>query len=147
MHKKTFPASLDHLHSMLNFIQCYGEAKNIQKKLLDKIILAAEEALVNVILYGYPDNNGTIELTCEEPGRKPGIRISIKDQGIPFNPIKKASESKQKGLIPPVLGADKTNKIENRLGGYGIYLFVGIMDRVEYKRLDGGNILSLIKYF
>ncbi len=134
MHKKTFSASLANLHGMLGFIQAYGQKKSIDTLVLNKIILAAEEALVNIIHYGYPEKNGTIEITCEEPGRKPGIRILIKDQGIPFNPVEKAPSGKD------------YNPEELKVGGYGIYIFVGIMDRVEYRRRDEGNILSLIKY-
>jgi serine/threonine-protein kinase RsbW len=134
MHKKTFSANLDNLHSMLGFIQAYSQKKNIDPFVLNKIILAAEEALVNIIHYGYPEKNGNIEIVCEEPGCKPGIRILIKDQGVPFNPVEKTPSGK---------GCDVEDL---KLGGYGIYLFVGIMDRVEYRRRDEGNILSLIKY-
>jgi serine/threonine-protein kinase RsbW len=153
MHKKTFPARIDQLHGMLNFIQIYGKNKQIPSLLLDKIILAAEEALVNVINYGYPDENGTIDLSCEETGLKPGLRILIKDYGIPFNPINEALIKKKKPLGKQASQEKKSEVEENQIpkedhqiGGYGIYIFVGIMDCVEYKRMDGGNVLSLIKY-
>lgn len=138
MHKKIFPARLEHLYDILNFIQEYGQKKIKDSNLLNKIIVAVEEAVVNIINYGYPEENGTIEITCEDPPNKPGIRIHIKDQGIPFNPVEQT--------CPKKISA-KTTLEEIKLGGYGIYIFVGIMDQVEYKRLDEGNILTLVKYF
>lgn len=143
MKKKVFPAQLEYLHEMLNFIQTYGASQNIPHDLTDKIILATEEALVNVINYGYPDQtpDGTVEITCQESEKQHGLKIIIKDQGVPFNPVEQA---------PPPKSPTDFIKSEDKayaLGGYGIYIFVGIMDRVEYQRTDGGNILTLVKYF
>ncbi len=137
MSKKIFPAHLDHLYSMLNFIHDNCRKRQMVMPLLDKIILAVEEALVNIINYGYPNKEGTIEITCEDPGKRPGIKIVIKDQGVPFNPVG--------GAAKPT-SPEEHSVISCKLGGYGIYIFVGIMDRVEYQRLDDGNSLSLTKY-
>lgn len=140
MHQKIFPAELDRLYEMLELIRNYGESCHISPSVLDQIILATEEALVNIINYGYPDEKkGTVEIVCQNSTPKAGIQITIKDQGIPFNPIENAP------LTPPALSATP-NKTENTLGGYGIYILIGLMDRVEYQRIDGGNILTLVKY-
>jgi serine/threonine-protein kinase RsbW len=139
MYHKIFPAELDHLYEMLSFIRSYHSFENVSPSTLDQIILATEEALVNIINYGYPkEKKGTVEITCEKPSRRDGIKIIIKDQGIPFNPVENIPSN------PPA-----TSRIENKndcLGGYGIFILVGLMDRVEYQRVDGGNILSLTKY-
>lgn len=136
MYQKIFPAELEHLYEMLEFIEAYGHTRQIPSAMLDRIILATEEALVNIVSYGYPDQKkGTIEIVCEETKPQAGINIIIKDQGIPFNPIEKVPTSPP----PPA-------KIENSLGGYGIYILIGLMDHVEYQRLNEGNILSLTKY-
>jgi serine/threonine-protein kinase RsbW len=140
MYQKVFPAEIDHLYTMLEFIKNYGKSHHISSSILDQIILAAEEALVNVINYGYPpEKEGTIEISCEKPTPKAGIKIIIKDQGVPFNPVEK---------VPTTLPTPSSvlSKAENSLGGYGIYILIGLMDRVEYQRIDGGNILSLTKY-
>lgn len=139
MYHKVFPAELEHLYSMLEFIKEYGQSHHVPALALDQITLAAEEALVNIISYGYPENKGTIEITCKDSTPQRGIKIIIKDQGIPFNPIEN---------IPNNLATSSTipKKSNNSLGGYGIYILIGLMDRVEYQRIDGGNMLSLIKY-
>jgi anti-sigma regulatory factor (Ser/Thr protein kinase) len=135
-HKKKFPASMEQLHNILDFIKEYGKKNDIDHSLFNKITLAAEEAIVNVIHYGYPKNSGTVEITCEQTDDHSGIRILIEDQGIPFNPVEKIR--KEKELLDP----DKLP-----IGGYGIDIFLGIMDQVEYQRSEDGNMLILIKYF
>ena len=139
MKQKIFPAELDSLYEMLEFIKDYG-TQSFPSSILEQIILAAEEALVNIISYGYPNGKkGTIEIICDDSTPKGGIKIVIKDQGIPFNPVEKVPSS----LPPPSVELEKEDP---SLGGYGIYILIGLMDRVEYQRIDGGNMLSLIKY-
>lgn len=140
MQTEVFPADLDHLYDMLGFIKVYGTSQQIESDLLNKIILAAEEALVNIIDYSYPIDKGMVEITCRQSIIKAGINILLKDNGIPFNPISQPSIRKK--LPPPLPSLEDPKK-----GGYGIYIFVGIMDHVEYRRLENGNLLSLTKYF
>jgi len=140
MYQKNFPAELEILYTMLEFIQVYGQKHQISPISLDQMILAAEEALVNIISYGYPDGKkGTIEIVCESSSPQPGIKIIIKDQGVPFNPIEKAPK-----LAPST--STVQNETEVSLGGYGIHILIGLMDKVEYQRLDNGNMLILTKY-
>jgi serine/threonine-protein kinase RsbW len=135
MHHKIFPADLDYLHKMLDFIQIYVQTKQISAAALSKIVLAAEEAIVNIINYGYPEAKGFIEIYCKDSQEKHGIIIQIRDEGIPFNPTTQLTVK------------DSSTKIdESELGGYGINIFIGMMDRVEYQRLEKANLLSLIKY-
>jgi serine/threonine-protein kinase RsbW len=141
MYNKVFPAELNDLYKMLEFIKSYGLSHNISSTILDQIILATEEALVNIISYGYPEKKkGTVEIICEKPGNQDGIKITIKDKGIPFNPIENAPSN----LPSPSNILDKSSE---NLGGYGIYIITGLMDCVEYQRVNEGNILSLTKYF
>lgn len=140
MYQKIFPANLEFLYQMLEFIKAYGERNQVSSLALDQITLAVEETLVNIMSHGYPNQKeGTIDISCEET-TPPGVKIIIKDQGIPFNPIENAPK------VPPA-PEKLLNEAETSLGGYGIYILIGLMDRVEYQRLeDGGNMLTLIKY-
>lgn len=141
MHKKVFPASLDYLYDMMAFVQNFAVKQGFDTVIIDKILLATEEALVNVIKHGYSvhEKPGEVEITCEQSNLKPGIKVLIKDQGVPFNPIHKLKDLKQK--------QKQKNTIEEcQLGGYGILIYVGLMDHVEYYRTDEGNFLFLVKY-
>ncbi len=140
MYKKIFPASLDHLYDMLAFVHQFSFEKGFNDGAIDKITLATEEALVNIIHHGYPVNKGEIEIQCSHTVAKPGIKILIKDYGIPFDPTKEIKKIKKKRY--------KSSSLEEEIsiGGYGIFIYIGLMDRVEYYRTDDGNLLFLIKY-
>jgi|GEM_PF-597797 len=140
MKSKTFIAKLANLHQMLEFIRAYSTSKQFHPDTISKIILAAEEALVNVIKYSYPESEGYVKITCKDPIKKAGITILIKDDGVPFNPISRSGIKKDDP--PPIPSLDEGG----RKGGYGIYIFVGVMDRVDYKRFDDGNLLAMTKY-
>ena len=118
---------------MVGFIGDCAEKQGFDQKTIHQIHLACEEALVNVIHYAYPDGYGNIEITYDLNEEK-GFVIEIIDRGIPFNPL---------SLPEPDIGAS----IEDRtIGGLGIYMMRNIMDEVTYKREQGRNILTLIKY-
>lgn len=140
MHKKTFSASLDHLYEMLSFVQEFASTQGFDPFVINKIILASEEALVNVIRYSYKgEETGELEIICENPSHKAGIKILIKDHGVPFDPTSKLEVIKEKH--------EKKQKIEDYpIGGYGILIYSGLMDEIEYRRIGEANLLFLIKY-
>lgn len=130
---KTFPASLDKLYEMLQFIREQASA-SFEENLASKIELAVEEALVNIISYGYPNRQGSIEIACLTDSLS-GIKITIRDKGIPYNPLTNAKTF------------DPNAPLESRtIGGYGVYFILKIMDEVNYRREHNYNILTLIKF-
>lgn len=133
---RVFPAHLDALYEMLSFIKNHAKSIGFQSASLSQIELASEEALVNVISYGYIENKGEIEIELIEHRPRdendaPGIQIVIKDRGIPYNPLESTKESSDSMAI---------------LGGYGVFFILKTMDEVKYKRENNSNILILIKY-
>lgn len=139
LNTKVFPADLTSLHPMLDFIRAFLKVIEMDADLKDKIVLASEEALVNIIKHGYPQwgEGGRVEIGCEKLSVQSGVKIVIRDQGVPFNPIEHID------LPPPTLIRDPDDLA---LGGLGIAIFVSLMDRVEYQQIPGGNQLTLIKY-
>lgn len=115
---KTFSASLENLHGMLHFIKQQAKSEGFSNDMMGQIEVAVEEALVNIIRYGYPNQNGDIGIHCLITDSRELI-ITIKDQGIPHNP----SDSK----------------------GLGLHLIEQIMDEMHYKRDRDNNILTLVK--
>lgn len=132
MTKTTIPAKLDNLESMLQFIRNGAEQQGFSKKDINRIQVAAEEALVNVISYAYPDDGGDVEIRCNAKGAE-GLVIEIIDWGIPFDPL---------SLPEPDIEAPPE---ERELGGLGIHIMRNIMDEVSYKREGDRNILTLLK--
>ena len=81
---KTFSASLENLHGMLHFIKQQAKSEGFSNDMMGQIEVAVEEALVNIIRYGYPNQNGDIGIHCLITDSRELI-ITIKDQGIPHN--------------------------------------------------------------
>ena len=94
--------------------------------------LAVEEAVVNVMNYAYPqDKEGDITVKIMSDGT-PLVSIII-DEGVLFDPTMKER-------------ADTTLSAEDRqIGGLGILLVRELMDSINYERIEGTNVLTLIK--
>ena len=94
--------------------------------------LALEEAVVNVMDYGYPAGQvGHIEVKAL--ANEKTLTFVISDDGIPFDPTAKSE-------------VDTTLSVEQRpIGGLGIHLVRTIMDSINYERTRGRNILTLRK--
>lgn len=130
---KNYAASLDKLYEMLHYVREYARKAGFDDSASVKIELAAEEALVNIISYGYPNTSGHISISCVI--QEEGLKIVIQDNGIPYNPLTNAK------LFDP------TSPLELRgVGGYGIFFILKIMDEVKYNRENHSNILTLIKF-
>ena len=94
--------------------------------------LAIEEAVVNVIDYAYPSGIvGSIDIKVTIYDNH--MEFVISDSGTPFDPTKKEDVD----ISLPVE--------ERRIGGLGIHLVRQLMDKINYERKDGRNILTLIK--
>lgn len=128
---KRFPASLDYLHAMLQFVCDHGRQAGFQEPILYQVELAVEEALVNIIMYAFEHKNETIEIDCVS-WKHQHFDVVIMDRGIPFNPLNAKKLSSVSG--------------HESQGGWGIFFILKIMDEVHYRYEDGKNILTLIKY-
>lgn len=132
---RTFLASLHELNSMLCFVEERAQTIGFKELQIAKILLAAEEALVNIISYGYPDTRGTIEIDCLNHSTG-GIEMIIRDNGTPYNPLSN----------PRSIQFDPTLPIELRKsGGMGILIILRVMDCVTYRRENDQNVLTLVK--
>lgn len=128
MHK-VFPADIDKLYDMLNSIRIECYEAGFEPSYISKIELAAEEALVNIIQYGYPGQKGVIDIECLIDQRS-GLKIVIKDQGVSYNPLKTIKNDPHSKEDP---------------GGYGVFMIRKLMDEVGYRRENDLNILTLFK--
>jgi sigma-B regulation protein RsbU (phosphoserine phosphatase) len=116
------------------FMKKVMERLNVEKSLSRQLRLAVEEAVVNVIDYAYPiGQEGEIEVRMMSDGKT--LKTIITDSGVAFDPTAKEK-------------ADTTLSAEDRqVGGLGILLVRGIMDSVNYERINKQNILTLTKKY
>ena len=114
------------------FIKSVMDKLNIEKTLARQLRLAIEEAVVNVIDYAYPaGQEGNIEVQIMSDGKT--LKTVLIDSGVAFDPTAKEK-------------ADTSLSAEDRqIGGLGILLVRELMDSINYERIDGQNILTLIK--
>lgn len=126
-------AKLENIDPLVEKIVENVRNKKVDKKVKYQIMLACEEALVNIVQYAYPDMDGNIKVVIKEPLDSDKIIIKIMDNGIPFNPLS-------------VPDPDLNMPLEIRdVGGLGIFLMKEIMDDVRYERKGEENILTFEK--
>jgi serine/threonine-protein kinase RsbW len=124
-------AKLQHLEQLMDFVSNYARKLGIEQKKIGEIQVAAEEALVNVVNYAYRNTEGDVEVICRLDD-KDNFVIEIIDSGFPFDLL---------SLKDPDTSLDIS---ERKIGGLGIYLIKRLMDRVEHKRENNKNILTLM---
>ncbi len=114
------------------FVKSVCQRAGIDKSLTNKLRLALEEAVVNVMEYAYPaGTKGDVHIRITSNGRR--LKFIITDTGIAFNPTEASK-------------ADTTLTAEERpVGGLGILLVRKLMDSINYERLNGRNVLTLRK--
>ncbi len=132
---KTFLARMEHLEGMIAWVREQLQNSLFKENDQRKIELAMEEALVNIIIHGYPQHSrkAALEIIVHlHHGHK--IEFKIIDKGLPFNP-----------LLQSVKFNSYANIDERQEGGLGIHFMRCCMDNVHYERRHPFNILTLIK--
>ena len=122
-------AKLENLGRFIASVSDCAKAQEFEQEKISKIELAAEEALVNIIRYAYPEGPGEVEMICKMDGGR--FVIEIIDSGIPFDVAAKPDPDVN-AVIP-----------EREPGGLGIFLIKKVMDEVRYRRENDRNILTL----
>ncbi|MFC1925409.1 ATP-binding protein [Chloroflexota bacterium] len=125
-------AKLENLSAIADFLDETMEEFGIPEHTY-AVKTAVDEACSNVMLYGYPEGEGDIDITCEVGNGV--LTITIRDKGLSFDPDK---------VPPPDLESDLEHR---RIGGLGIYFLKTLMDEVTYSFKDDGNSLVLKKRY
>lgn len=125
---KRLPAKIENLEPANAFVEdCYGRAgMDAEKKF--KVLLALEEAFVNICHYAYPDGEGDVEIACcvEDDA----FVLTVADTGMPFDVL---------SLPDP----DTTLGIDDRaIGGLGI-LLIRTLSSPSYSRVNARNVLKM----
>ena len=125
-------AELKNLNVIRRFVQETAAAFGADKDVIADVILATDEAATNVIVHGYQDRPGIIEIELSRSGD--AMVIYLRDESALFDPTS----------VPP---PDVTQPLDERpLGGMGIHLMRQLMDEVTHRATpQGGNELTMIK--
>ena len=130
----TLPNDVRSVPELNQFIQSVGQRLNLEAAMTSQLMLAVEEAVVNVMNYAYPI--GTVgEVNISAQCTDKDIKVIITDEGKAFDPT---TTNK----------ADTTLNAEERpIGGLGILLVQQLMDTINDERSNGKNVLTLKKNY
>ena len=128
--KLVIEADAGNLNEVINFIHSELNQNNCPPELFNHIELAVEEIFINIAKYAYSPQKGDVAISITTGDE---IQLRFEDSGMPYNPLEQADPD----LNIPLMERD--------LGGLGIYLFRNVMDEIRYSRIDGKNILTVVK--
>lgn len=126
-----FIASLNELHKMLSWIKKELLPMHFDSSELNKIEVASEEALVNIMNHAYQGRSEEVEIIviCFP---KSHAEIHFIDHGPAFNPL----DQKEVDLDLPLE--------EREIGGLGIHFIHKCVDEILYHREGDQNKLKFV---
>lgn len=123
----------EELERIVSAVEGIAEQDDWPEDLLFKINLVVEEIGLNIIDYAFDSGSHEFDLIVTSDAE--AVTIEAIDTGRPYDPL---SEAPSPDLDAP---------IECRpVGGLGVYLVRTLMDQSDYRRVDGRNCLTLVKY-
>lgn len=115
----------DPVDAIMDFIS--DNCEGLPQKLIDRVELAAEEAVVNIVEHGTME--GDMEVTARR--NADGLTLVLTDNGPRFNVVKARTR-------------DRNAPLEDRIGGgEGIRIIRMMSDDISYRYTNGRNILTL----
>ena len=128
-------AQIEDVRRVTDFLEENLEGTDCSPSSLNALVVAADEIVSNIIYYAYPDAPGRIGVCLEIDNAARQVVLTISDSGAEYDPLRKEDP-------------DVTLSAEEReIGGLGIFVVKKTMDKTEYERRDGQNILTLTKSF
>ena len=113
------------------WLQEFAQKLELPEETTSRLLIAADEVFTNIASYAYPGTSGEVEVSAEQDGAM--LRLTFTDSGKPFDPLR-ADDPNTKGPLS-----------ERKIGGLGIFVVKKMMDKVEYRRENDRNILTLTK--
>lgn len=127
------PAKMEHLEDAKEYLR--GQIPPEFAAQATNVILVAEELLVNVFSYAYPDGTegeAEISLGLAELEGEPMLLFTVRDWGAAFNPFEEAPQ--------PDLSLD----VEGRpIGGLGVFLIKQVSQRQFWSYENGTNFIRI----
>ena len=126
------PADVSQLATVRQFVEAACTRQLLPAGIVDPLVLAVDELVVNIIEHGYQGRSGEIEIEVE--ATRESIIIRLRDQAPLFDPTR---------LPVP----DIALPLEQRpTGGMGVYLARLSVDSLTHQVTEqGGNQLTLVK--
>lgn len=130
MHLK-MGSDLNSLSGAARTIETFLDGFNIGAKERYIVALAFEEMATNIIKYGFEDSAAQQPIDITLSYGNSALTLVLEDSGREFNPLESASPE----LFDPVE--------DREVGGLGVHLVRRMADSMDYKRINGRNILTI----
>ena len=126
----SFANDMQELTHLLQVVNVFLEPRELQSKLIYAVNLILEEILMNIIKYGYDDEDShQIEVQIGVEAEE--VALTVIDDGKEFNPL----------TIP---GPDRSKSAMDRLEeGLGLQFVRHMRNAMEYRREEDKNILTI----
>jgi anti-sigma regulatory factor (Ser/Thr protein kinase) len=122
----------DEIPAIVRMVEGFGAELRVPRTILNDLIVALDEALDNIISYGYEPGERS-EIMVRLASATGEIVVEIEDAGRPFDPLQAPA--------PDLSGSLR----ERKVGGLGIHFIKNLVDEVTYDRIAGRNRLRLSK--
>jgi glutamate/tyrosine decarboxylase-like PLP-dependent enzyme/anti-sigma regulatory factor (Ser/Thr protein kinase) len=125
-------ARLENLTEIRRFVEAQAAILDLDQGAIQDMILAVDEAATNVIVHGYQNQEGVIEIEVRREGD--ALIVHMRDEAVTFDPTTFPSPDL---TLPPE---------ERILSGMGVCLIRRRTDEVKHRlTLKRGNELTLVK--
>lgn len=127
--KLTVAAIVENLDRAIAFIEDRAELFGLETKKKFGLLIAVEEAFVNVCHYAYPESGGEVSLVCHTENTD--FVVEIIDRGGAFDLLSLPAPDITAGIM------------DRQVGGLGVHFIRNLTDDVSYRREDGRNIVRM----
>jgi len=124
---------IDAVPGMLDRLEAYAEETDVPPKTAYRLAVVCEELAANVAMHGAGGEGGAtyVEIKVRRDGEA-RLRLSVEDDGRPFDPLTQA---------PPDISLDLDDR---EIGGLGIHFVRSLVQEIAYERQDRRNCLTAI---
>lgn len=123
-------AKIDNLPQLLDWVEREAAEAGLVAPRRMRVLIALEEAFVNICHYAYPGGEGEVLVACG--GEQERFVVEVADFGEPFDVL---------SLPEPDLEADVAQR---KVGGLGVYCIRNLATEVDYRREGKRNILRMV---
>ena len=125
-------SKIENLATARRFVEETAASFSDDAEVIGDLVLAVDEALTNVMVHGYRNATGMIEI--EVAREQDALVVCLRDQAPGFDPT---------GVPAPDINAPLSRRIP---GGLGVYMMRRLTDELHYRTTaEGKNELTLVK--
>ena len=127
---QTIGNTLASLPPLTTAVNGFLDRHTVPREAILRVTLAIEEIVANIVKYGY-DDTGPHTITVNLALFPDTIRLQVKDDGHPFDPLRMPTPDIHVPLE------------QRKVGGLGLHLVREIVSQIAYRRENGANILEM----